>query len=161
MTDGQEAGGRRGATVIQGGRPKAYRPLPEPERLAAFRRGLAAYDRCAWFDAHELLEPAWMGTADLPERDLTQGLIKLAAAHVHWQRGNPRGMRKNLAGARTRLAAAAEAGVDDHGLDLVALLADIDDRLDALDRLDGAGTADVDPAELRAAVDAIPIARRS
>ena len=56
-------------TVTERGRAKAYRPLPEDEREAALAAGLAAYDRGDWFLAHELLEPAWMGTADPAERD--------------------------------------------------------------------------------------------
>jgi predicted metal-dependent hydrolase len=123
------------ATVLQGGRLKAYRPLPEAERLAAFEEGLAAYDRGEWFEAHEMLEPAWMGTDDLPERELYQGLIKLAAGHVHRERDNPRGMRKNLEGARSRLTEAMEGGADERGLDLPALIASIDDRLARLGAL--------------------------
>ena len=96
--------------------------MPEAERLAAFDEGLAAYERGEWFEAHELLEPAWMGTDELSERELCQGLIKLAAGHVHRRRGNPTGMRKNLTGARARLQAAVDGGADDHGLDLPALL---------------------------------------
>jgi predicted metal-dependent hydrolase len=45
-----------------------------------------------------------MGTADPAERELVQGLIKLAAAFVHAARGNPLGMDKNLRGAQARLA---------------------------------------------------------
>ena len=41
-----------------------------------------------------------MGTDDLAERALHQGLIKLAAAYVHAVRDNPTGIAKNLAGAR-------------------------------------------------------------
>ena len=122
-------------TVVQGGRAKAYRPIPAPRRRAAFEAGLAAYGRGEWFEAHELLEPAWMGTDDLPERELCQGLIKVAAAHVHRQRGNATGMRKNLVGARARLAQAIEGGVDDRGLDLPDVLGAIDHRLAALDQL--------------------------
>src|SRR5574337_19843 len=95
-------------TVSQGGRRKAYRPLPPEARLAAARQALAAYGRGDWFLAHELLEPDWMGTADLPERALYQGLIKLAAAHVHGVRGNPAGVAKNLAGAAELLGLARE-----------------------------------------------------
>ena len=71
-----------------------------------------------------------MGTADSAERDLHQGLIKLAAAFVHGVRGNPLGIAKNLAGARERLAAAV--GTPRRaasGLDVPALVAAIDDRL--------------------------------
>ena len=92
----------------QGGRAKAYRPLPARARRSALAAFLAAYDRGDAFLAHELLEPAWMGTAVMPERELYQGLIKLAASDVHAVRGNPVGEVKNLRGARARLAAAAE-----------------------------------------------------
>jgi predicted metal-dependent hydrolase len=115
-------------TIVQGGRAKAYRPIPAAEREAAFAAALAAYDRGDFFLTHELLEPAWMGTDDLPERELYQGLIKLAAAFVHGVRGNPRGIARNLEGARERLAAAADAGRTE-GLDLADLLAAIEDRL--------------------------------
>jgi hypothetical protein len=119
---------RREATIIQGGRAKAYRPLPAVVRRQALVDGLDAYDRGDFFLAHELLEPAWMGTDDLPERELLQGLIKLAAAHVHAVRGNAAGMRKNLEGARARLAEAGSAGAS-LGLDTLALLEAIDARL--------------------------------
>ena len=130
--------GPRNATVVEGGRAKAYRPLPETDRRAAFAAGLAAYGRGDFFEAHELLEPAWMGTADPAERELHQGLIKLAAAFVHDVRGNPLGLARNLAGARARLAAARDAiragarplvGVD---VDLAGLVDAVDARLAAL-----------------------------
>jgi len=96
-----------GATVIQNGRAKAYRPLPAADRRRAFDAAISAYERGDYFETHELLEPAWMGTDDPAERELYQGLIKLAAAFVHGVRGNPAGIVKNLFGARDRLAAAA------------------------------------------------------
>ena len=61
---------------------------------------MAAWERGDFFAAHEALEPAWMGTDDLGERALHQGLIKIAAAYVHAVRHNPTGIAKNLAGAR-------------------------------------------------------------
>jgi uncharacterized protein len=118
-----------GTTVIQGGRAKAYRPMPAAARRRALEEGIAAYDRGDFFEAHEILEPAWMGTADIAERELYQGLIKLAAAFVHAVRGNPRGIARNLAGARERLAAAAAASPIAGRLDLVALIAAVDERL--------------------------------
>jgi predicted metal-dependent hydrolase len=112
-------------TVLQGGRAKAYRPLPAEERRAAIEAGLAAYARGDWFLAHELLEPAWMGTRDLAERELIQGVIKLAAAFVHGARSNPAGIEKNLRGARDRVANGVSAGAG-LGIDAEALLASID-----------------------------------
>jgi Domain of unknown function (DUF309) len=137
------------ATVLQGGRAKAYRPLPEADRRVAYIAGIAAYERGEFFEAHELLEPAWMGTADLAERDLHQGLIKLAAGYVHALRGNPQGMLKNLRGARERLAAVVAAGLpaiarraDVPRVDVAGLVAAIDERLTRL-----ASTATVEPID--------------
>ena len=119
-----------GATVVQNGRAKAFRPLPPEVRRAAYEEALEAYDRGDFFEAHELLEPAWMGTDDPAERALHQGLIKLAAAFVHGVRGNPTGIAKNLVGARSHLATALgsePAGAS--GLDVAILIGAIDDRL--------------------------------
>ncbi len=69
-----------------------------------------------------------MGTHDLPERELLQGLIKLAAASVHAVRGNAMGIRKNLEGARAHLAQAGDAGAA-FGLDARGLVRAVDDRL--------------------------------
>ena len=116
----------RQTTVAQGDRLKAYRPLPAAERAAAVRAAVAAYRREDWFEAHELLEPAWMGTDDPAERDVYQGLIKLAAAYVHRARGNPTGMAKNLAGASARLTRAASANRPVvAGITVAPLLADV------------------------------------
>ena len=138
------AGAAGGGTILQGGRQKAYRPLPEADRKAAYAAGLAAYERGDFFLAHEILEPPWMGSADLGERDLYQGLIKVAAAFVHGARGNPAGVARNLEGARVRLAAARDEGFDG-GLDLDDLINAIDDRLRRL----AAGETDVEPPILR------------
>ena len=79
-----------------------------------------------------------MGTDDPVERDLHQGLIKLAAGYVHAVRGNPEGMLKNLRGARERLEAVAIAGASGLAiaalpgggqLDVPALVTAIDERI--------------------------------
>jgi hypothetical protein len=142
-------------TVIQGGRAKAYRPLPEAKRRAAFVAGVAAYERGDFFEAHELLEPAWMGTDEPAERNLHQGLIKLAAGYVHAVRGNPEGMLKNLRGARERLdaipggATPAMGSLPGRGaLDVPALIAAIDARLAEVART--ASVGEIDPPKLEA-----------
>ena len=116
--------------MLQGGRAKAYRPLPDAERRVAFEAGLEAYDRGDWFLAHELWEPAWMGTENLAERDLLQGMIKLAAAFVHAARSNPAGVAKNLRGANERLLAGRAAGAR-RGLDADELVSRIETWLAA------------------------------
>lgn len=114
------------------GRAKAYRPLPRDAREAALAAYLEAYERGAFWEAHELLEPAWMGARDPLERELYSGLIKLAAAFVHGGRPNPPGVVKNLRGARERLAGVAAGGGPDAGLDLARLVASIDGALGEL-----------------------------
>jgi uncharacterized protein len=127
MADAQAT---RQVVVGVDGRAKAYRPLPAEQRIAAVKAGLEAYRAGDFFEAHELMEPAWMGTADLAERALIQGLIKVAAADVHAVRGNPAGVRRNLEGARDRLASGMGGQITGIDVDVAALLAAIDDRLD-------------------------------
>ncbi len=124
----------RSVVVGADGRAKAYRPIPAAERMVAITAGLAAYDRGDFFEAHEDLEPAWMGTDVQAERALLQGIIKVAAAYVHDVRGNPAGIARNLAGARALLLDAAANGPSDNvaGIDLGALIADVELRLDDL-----------------------------
>jgi hypothetical protein len=115
------------------GRAKAYRPLPDAKRIVALVAGLEAYAAGDFFEAHELMEPAWMGTADPAERSLIQGLIKVAAADVHAVRGNPPGVRRNLEGARDRLRSGLDGMITGVEVDVATLLGDIDARLEALD----------------------------
>jgi predicted metal-dependent hydrolase len=124
----------RSVVVGRDGRAKAYRPLPEAKRAAALAAGLAAYERGDFFDAHEEMEPAWMGTDDPAERALLQGLIKVAAAYVHGVRGNPAGIARNLVGARALLLQASTDGpaVNVAKVDIDALIAAVDLRLDDL-----------------------------
>ena len=153
MTDTRGTQGR--SLVRDGDRLKAYRPLPADERRRLLDRALEAFAAGDFFETHEILEPAWMGTDDPRERAVLQGLIKLAAGYVHAVRGNATGMRKNLAGARDRLARGAErdpggavgAAVERLGVDVDGLVDAIDARLAALDADPGedpAGTLLVD-----------------
>jgi predicted metal-dependent hydrolase len=123
----------RSVVIGRDGRAKAYRPLPEADRAAALAAGLRAYEGGDFFEAHELLEPAWMGTDVPADRALLQGLIKLAAAYVHAVRANPPGIVRNLQGARARLVEADEerlaTGLPDPWLDVPGLVAAIDLRL--------------------------------
>jgi predicted metal-dependent hydrolase len=76
-----------------------------------------------------------MGTSDLAERSLYQGLIKLAAGYVHAIRGNPIGMTRNLYGARKYLEVSLRTGPEHSasaGIDLPSLLVEIDARLEAV-----------------------------
>ena len=123
----------RSVVIGRDGRAKAYRPLPDDRRAEAVAAGVQAYAADDFFEAHELWEPAWMGTDVPADRALLQGLIKLAAAYVHGIRGNSAGIARNLEGARARLVEAeedrAEIPLPVAWLDVPALVAEIDRRL--------------------------------
>ena len=140
----------RSVVVGRDGRAKAYRPLPEAKRTAALAAGLEAYEAGDFFEAHELLEPAWMGTDVPADRALLQGIIKRAAAYVHGVRGNPAGIARNLTGARARLVESEEDRVagrlPEPWLDVPALIEAIDTRLADLATHPGGPT--LDPPEL-------------
>jgi predicted metal-dependent hydrolase len=86
-----------------------------------FRQALRLYERGAFFECHDMLEPLWL--ADRTGfRLFYQGLIQLAAAFVHWQRGEMRGILKLLQASRAKLS---QFPPDTAGLDLPLLLADV------------------------------------
>jgi hypothetical protein len=75
--------------------------------------GLACFDEGAFFECHELLEEVWLRDASAL-RPFFQGLIQLAAAFVHLQRGRHVGLVALLRAAEERLRpfAPATLGVD-------------------------------------------------
>jgi hypothetical protein len=86
------------------------RPATVEEALAL---GVARWDARRYFEAHELLEHAWkLGPES--DRDLWKGVIQVAVAAVHLQRGNRIGARRLLERALTRLDAqpAVRRGID-------------------------------------------------
>ena len=89
-------------------------PLPQPY-VECIRR----YNAGRHWHAHEVLEDLWRATADPQRRLFFQGVIQLAAAMVHAERGNMRGVRRLLAKAGAKLAAAPSAYL---GLDVAAVL---------------------------------------
>ncbi len=62
----------------------------------------------AYFEAHEELEDEWRD-APPEERDFLQGLVHVAVAWLHAERGNRNGCERQLAKAERRLAAYAPA----------------------------------------------------
>jgi len=124
-------------------RDRTGRPLPygttgvatieavEPATGAdALALGVVRWDAQRYFEAHELLEHAWKqaGGAD---RELWKGVIQVAVAGVHLQRGNPTGARRLLDRALGRLAPLPDVR---HGVDLARLRSIAAAALAALDR---------------------------
>src|SRR5579864_9053080 len=65
----------------------------EKDRL--YRKGLAAFNSCHFYDAHEHWEEIWLVTPR-PDKMFLQGLIQVAAAFHHHSRANLQGTRNLL-----------------------------------------------------------------
>jgi len=61
----------------------------------ALELGVRRWQERRYFEAHELLELAWRKSPE-QDRGLWKGVIQVAAAGVHLQRGNPTGARRLL-----------------------------------------------------------------
>lgn len=66
------------------------------------RRGIALFNAGLFFECHELLEDVWRATAG-PDRDFYHGIIQVAAAFYHFEKGNQHGARTLLAKAMSKL----------------------------------------------------------
>jgi predicted metal-dependent hydrolase len=84
--------------------------------------GIRLFNAGEFWHAHEQWEACWL-IAREPEQTFYQGIIQAAAALVHWQRGNVRGLRRNWEKGRPKLVALPPMML---GLDLHALIADMD-----------------------------------
>ncbi len=90
-------------------------------RLGEFYAALDQFNRHWYFESHETLEDLWMVTP-LPERQFFQGIIQLAAAFVHFARGEYPGIFKLLDAAEEKIGPFAP---ERFGVDTTALLEDV------------------------------------
>ncbi len=100
-----------------------------PPRLLV--RGIAEFNRGAFFEQHETLEALWRAEAR-PVRGLYQGILQIGVAFYHLDRGNFHGAVTMLdRGARHLRRLPPRC----HGVDVAALIADAASALDALTAL--------------------------
>jgi predicted metal-dependent hydrolase len=102
--------------------PFRNQPLLTAEELSArigeFHKAVEEFNDRYYFESHETLEDLWMVTP-WPDRQFFQGIIQLAAAFVHFVRGEYPGIIKLLDGASEKLA---EFAPERFGVDVAALL---------------------------------------
>jgi predicted metal-dependent hydrolase len=84
-------------------------------------RGLDLIRSGEYFDAHEELEDEWRH-APAEERDFLQGLVHVAVAWLHAERGNRPGCERQLDKAARRLEPYAPAHRD---VDVAVVLGDV------------------------------------
>lgn len=68
-----------------------------------FQSGVRHFNAGRFFEAHEVWEELWLA-AEEPEKTFLQGLIQIAAAFHHHERGNARGRQSLLAAGIAKLA---------------------------------------------------------
>ena len=101
-----------------------------PQADPRFQQGVELFNAGEWYAAHDLFEELWHETAD-PERRSLQGILQVAVAQLHLQRGNRRGATILFGEALGRLK---RPGTPDLGLDLASLCCAAQQRLEALQR---------------------------
>ncbi|MEZ4297143.1 MAG: DUF309 domain-containing protein [Polyangiaceae bacterium] len=122
--------------------PRPDSPLPDAPRT--FREGVAAYQRGAYYEAHERWEELWRIEPEGPRRRFLQGLIQTAAAlHKLYSMKSPQGAIRLFERARTHLALIPD-GMG--GLSLPALRQGIAAALAELPALAAEGRTDLAPA---------------
>jgi predicted metal-dependent hydrolase len=117
-----------------------FPPDGEEEVLMADPRlanAIASFNRGEWYACHDGFEALWMETAG-PMRPVLQGILQVAVAHLHLERGNRRGAMILLGEGVGRLQRCDPQGL---GLDLSLLRQRAVRRLQALQ-------GDGDPAAL-------------
>lgn len=108
----------------------------------ALALGRWLWDEGRLFEAHECLEDVWHAAPE-EDRDFWQGVIQVAVAGVHDQRGNPTGAAALLDRARRRL----EAYPDRHrGVDVAALVEHARTAAERARRGEGTGPPPAFPA---------------
>ena len=93
-----------------------------------FSKALELFNLGAWYEAHDAFEELWHEQVD-PNRRLLQGILQIAVAHVHLERGNTRGATILLGEGIGRLKPSLPSAL---GLDLQALYTASSVRLNAL-----------------------------
>lgn len=87
-----------------------------------YLEGIRLFNTEHYWHAHEQWEMCWLASNE-PEATFYKGIIQAAAALVHWQRSNPRGIQLNWAKSRPKLVALPPVMC---GLDLMSLIRDMD-----------------------------------
>ncbi len=108
----------------------------EPALLAdpRLREAVALFNRGEWYACHDGFEALWHETQG-PMRPVLQGILQIAVAHLHLERGNQRGAVMLLGEGLGRLA---PCGPEALGLNLDALRQPCQLRLQALQAQDPA-----------------------
>lgn len=114
------------------------------EQLPRFWQALDEFNQGLFFKAHETLEDLWLVTPS-PQRELFRGIIQMAAAFVHFARGEHAGTLGLLDAALARLRPFAPQAL---GVDVTSLVSDLERTRGEMGLLGPAGFTGIDRARL-------------
>ncbi len=100
----------------------------DPDELTSdprFERAVKLFNSCEWYLAHDAFEEIWHETNG-PERRTLQGVLQIAVAQVHLERGNNKGAIVLYGEGLGRLRC---IGTPDLGLDIERLCIYLEQRL--------------------------------
>jgi|SRR5579872_1161021 len=83
--------------------PSAIQKVKSTHGTDLFERGIALFNRQAFFECHEVLEELWQPQRGA-RRLFLQSVIHLAVGFYHYGRGNPDGARRQLRKGLKKLA---------------------------------------------------------
>ena len=109
------------------------------------REAVEQFNHGDWYASHDGFEALWHETLE-PERTVLQGILQIAVAHLHRERGNLRGATVLLGEGLGRLSPCGDAAL---GFDLALLRTNSARFLEALQRqrpLDDLPTPCLQPA---------------
>ena len=72
--------------------PEDHDSQHDPRYIGWFQ----CFNKGQFYEAHDVLEDLWLEDRNGPDGDFFKGLIQLAGAFVHFQKGRPRPARKLL-----------------------------------------------------------------
>jgi uncharacterized protein len=107
--------------------------------------GIQLFNARQYFEAHEALETAWREETG-PARELYRGILQVAVAYLHIQRGNYIGARKMFRHCRVWLEPFPDVC---QGINIAQLKHDYQAVESMLVRLGPAGLHNIDPDQLK------------
>jgi predicted metal-dependent hydrolase len=131
-------------------------PSPDPDETPdetllmadpRFREAVGLFNAGQWYAAHDGFEELWHETAG-PLRSILQGILQLAVAQLHLERGNLRGATILTGEGLGRLRSAPERAL---GLDLAALRLSAGAWLQVLQQQEHAAPGELPPPRLHPA----------
>lgn len=94
--------------------------------LTPYLYGIDLYNYCYWWECHETLEGLWISAGRYaPHAQFVQGLIQVAAANLHWHKGNRQPARSLAKKGTERIEAAAGKEETYMGIGVETFTADV------------------------------------